>query len=65
MIPDTGRNVCLLYGTVEHIEQVAQRWTFLIDKEGILRYIDKDVQARVTSHGPDSLAKMRELGLIQ
>lgn len=65
LIPDTGRNLCLLYGTVENIEQASQRWTYLIDKDGALRYIDKDVQSRLTTHGPDSLAKMRELGMFK
>lgn len=57
--------MCLLYGTVQNIEQVSQRWTFLIDKDGILRHIDKEVQARVTTHGADCLAKMKELGMVK
>lgn len=65
LIPDTGRNVCLLYGTTQNIEQVSQRWTFLIDKEGILRHVDKEVQARVRTHGADMTAKLKELGMIQ
>ena len=65
LFPDTGRNLCLLYGTVENIQQVSRRWTFLIDKEGVLRFVDKDVQSRLTTHGPDCLAKTRELGMFK
>lgn len=65
LIPDTGRNVCLLYGTTQNIEQVSQRWTFFIDKDGILRHVDKEVQARVRTHGADCLAKMKELGMMK
>lgn len=35
--------------------------TVLIDKQGIVRWIDRDVQ--VSTHGADVLAKMRELGI--
>lgn len=65
LLPDTGRHLCLLYGAVENVQQSSQRWTFLIDKDGILRFVDKEVQARVTTHGPDALAKMRELGMTK
>jgi len=65
LLPDTGRNLCLLYGSVDTIQQASQRWTFLIDKDGILRSVDKDVQSRVRTHGADCLAKMRELGMTQ
>jgi len=33
----------------------------LIDKTGVVRWIDRDVN--VQTHGADVLAKMRELGL--
>jgi peroxiredoxin Q/BCP len=38
----------------------AQRWTFYIDKEGIIRAIDKSVKAG--NHGSDVAAKLAELG---
>jgi peroxiredoxin len=50
---------------VQSIEEKAARWSFLIDKDGILRYVDKEVQGRVRTHGADMLAKMKELGLVK
>jgi peroxiredoxin len=35
----------------------------LIDKDGIVRHIDKQVNVR--SHGADVIMKMRELGMVQ
>ena len=64
LIPDTGRNLALLYEAAFAPQQPApSRMTVLIDKDGILRYIDREVQT--PTHGPDTLAKMRELGMIQ
>ncbi len=37
------------------------RWTFYIDKEGIIRAIDKAVKTEQA--GPDVAAKIKELGL--
>jgi peroxiredoxin len=65
LLPDTGRNLSLLYGTVDNPQQSARRWSYLIDKDGILRFVDKEVQPRVRTHGSDILAKMRELGMAK
>lgn len=62
-IPDIGRNLCLLYGTARKPYSRSWRRTMLIDKDGILRFADKNVN--VFTHGPDMLTKMRELGLAQ
>jgi len=39
----------------------ASRWTYVIDKEGVIREIDKGVQ--VKSHGKDLAAKLEALGV--
>jgi thioredoxin-dependent peroxiredoxin len=39
----------------------ANRWTFYIDKEGVLKAIDKTVNA--PQAGPDIAAKLKDLGL--
>jgi peroxiredoxin Q/BCP len=39
----------------------ANRWTFIIDKDGVIREIDKEV--KVQSHGKDLGAKLAALGV--
>jgi peroxiredoxin Q/BCP len=39
----------------------ANRWTFIIDKEGVIREIDKAV--KVGDHGKDVAAKLDALGI--
>jgi peroxiredoxin Q/BCP len=39
----------------------AKRWTFYIDRAGIIRYIDKDVETG--THGEDIVRKLGELGI--
>jgi thioredoxin-dependent peroxiredoxin len=39
----------------------ANRWTFIIDKDGVIREIDKEV--KVQSHGKDLGAKLEALGV--
>jgi len=61
LIPDTDRKLSLLYGAVEQPTDVDRRMSVLIDKQGIVRWIDTDV--RVSTHGTDMLAKIHKLGL--
>jgi peroxiredoxin len=63
LIPDTGRNLSLLYGAAVNTEQLADRQSVLIDKNGIVRLVDR--QVNVSTHGHDILEKMRELGLAK
>ena len=60
-LPDTGRNLSLLYGAAKNTEQFADRMSVLIDKNGVVRWVDRNVQ--VGSHGEDVLKKMTELGV--
>jgi len=61
LIPDIDRKLSLLYGAVEQPTNVDQRISVLIDKQGVVRWIDTDVH--VLTHGADVLAKIKELGL--
>lgn len=61
LLPDVGRNLCLLYGATQNTDQLATRMSVLIDKQGIVRWIDTDVH--VSTHGADVLVKIKELGL--
>lgn len=63
LIPDTQRVLSKLYGAVQQNDERAARMTFLIDKAGIVRFVDTDVH--VQTHGADVLAKLRALGIIQ
>ena len=64
LVPDTGRNLALLYEAAYSPQQpLPSRMTVLIDRDGILRFIDRQVQT--LTHGPDTLAKMRELKMIR
>ena len=61
LIPDTDRKLSLLYGAVNEPTELDQRMSVLIDKQGIVRWIDTDVHVR--THGADMLAKIKELNL--
>jgi peroxiredoxin Q/BCP len=61
LIPDTERKLSLLYGAVQMPADLTSRMTVFIDKQGIVRFIDRDVN--VMTHGSDVLNKMKELGL--
>jgi thioredoxin-dependent peroxiredoxin len=63
LLPDTGRNLSLLYDAARKPHNSAWRRTMLIDKDGILRFVDR--QIHIYTHGPDMLAKMRELDMIK
>lgn len=63
LLPDVGRNLSILYGAARRSYSLDYRRTFLIDKNGVLRFVDKNIN--VFTHGADVLAKMRELGLAK
>jgi peroxiredoxin Q/BCP len=49
------------YGVLVPVVGVAKRWTFYIDKDGKVLFVDKDV--RVDSAGADVARKLAELGI--
>jgi peroxiredoxin len=63
LIPDTSRQLSMLYGAAQDVTDMAARQSVLIDKQGMVRLIDRDV--KVTTHGTDILRKMRELGMTK
>lgn len=63
LIPDTERKLCKLYNAAQTSTDLAARQSVLIDKDGIIRLIDTNVNVR--THGQDMLAKIRQLGLTK
>lgn len=61
LLPDSGHQLCLLYGAVYSPDQMSSRMSVLIDKDGIVRWIDKQIDPR--HYGDDVLAKMTALGM--
>lgn len=61
VVSDTKRKIALSYGAVQSTTDAPSRLSFLIDKQGLVRWIDTDVH--VGTHGADVLAKIKELGL--
>ena len=61
---DPDRKVIAAYGAANaRFGGLSNRWTFYIDKEGIIIYIDK--QVKVTSAGEDMVKRLGELGYPQ
>jgi peroxiredoxin Q/BCP len=63
ILSDPSKDVARAYGVVHEGREVPERWTFYIDKDGVIRAIDKDVQQRTEQAGEDVVAKLKELGL--
>jgi len=61
ILSDPGKKVAEAYGVVHGLRRLPERWTFYIDKQGVVREIDKSVS--VKSHGADICAKLKELEL--
>ncbi len=61
VVSDPKREIALAYSAVQDATQAPARLSFLLDSNGIVRWIDTDVQ--VKSHGAEVLAKIGELGL--
>lgn len=62
MLPDEGRNLCFLFDAVQTPTDLAKRQSVLIDKDGIVRFIDREVAPE--AHGDDLLGHMKELGMM-
>jgi len=61
ILSDPDKSVAKDYGVLNKERGVANRWTFYIDKEGIIKSIDKKVNTEKA--GTDVAAKLKELGL--
>lgn len=64
LISDTKRVITNLYGVSKNlmVTSLARRTTFLIDKEGIIREVWRDVQ--VSGHVDEIMEMIRELGMV-
>ena len=60
LLSDPGGEAARAFGVLSASGTHAQRWTFYIDREGVIRAIDKAV--RVESAGQDIARKLEELG---
>jgi len=61
ILSDPSTKVAEAYGVVDKGQSKPKRWTFFIDKEGIVKHIDKDVKP--STHGEDVIKKLEELGV--
>ena len=59
MLSDPGKEVAAAYGVLNPERGVASRWTFYIDKNGLVTAIDKAVKPPTSAE--DMLAKLSEL----
>ena len=60
LLSDPTGNTAKAYGVTSMMRPFPRRWTFYIDREGILRRIDRDVS--VGSAGQDIARQLGELG---
>ena len=61
ILSDPDKTVAKAYGVLNPARGFANRWTFYIDKEGVIKAIDKEI--KVDKAGTDVAAKVKELGL--
>lgn len=59
---DPDRKVGMAYGVVAAPTGYAKRWTFYIDKDGVIKGIDKMI--KTGKAGEDCVAKLKELGIV-
>jgi peroxiredoxin Q/BCP len=63
ILSDPDKSVAKDYGVLNEERGVANRWTFYIDKEGIIKAIDKKINTEKA--GTDVADKVKELGLAK
>ncbi len=61
ILSDPGKQVATAYGVVHPGRPVPERWTFYIDKDGIIREVDKKINT--ANSGSDVATKLKTLGL--
>jgi thioredoxin-dependent peroxiredoxin len=61
ILSDPDKSVAKAYGVVHEGRAMPERWTFYIDKEGIIRAVEKKVN--VSNAAADAAAKLKELGI--
>lgn len=63
ILSDPGKKVAEAYGVVHEGRAVPERWTFYIDKDGVILHIDQKVNAQ--EHGKHVAQKLGELGIAK
>ena len=61
ILSDPDKSVATAYGVVHEGRAVPERWTFYIDKDGVIRAIDKKINT--PSAAADVAAKLKDLGI--
>jgi peroxiredoxin Q/BCP len=61
ILSDPDKKVAEAYGVVHGDRKVAERWTFYIDKNGIIKAIEKKINTKQA--GVELASKIKELGL--
>jgi len=61
ILSDPDKSVAKAYGVVHEGRVVPERWTFYIDKDGVIRAIDKKVNTPTAA--ADVAAKLKDLGI--
>lgn len=62
ILADPTKATATAYGVVHEGRAVPERWTFYIDKNGVIREIDKKINTEQAA--PDTIAKLQALGLV-
>jgi peroxiredoxin Q/BCP len=60
-LSDPDKSVAKAYGVLNEQRGMANRWTFYIDKNGVIKEIDKKINT--ANAAPDVAAKVKSLGL--
>jgi thioredoxin-dependent peroxiredoxin len=63
ILSDPDKSIAKAYGVLNPTRGVSNRWTFYIDKDGVIKAIDKEI--KVDQAGQDMAAKVKELGLAE
>ena len=61
ILSDPDKSVAKAYGVVHEGRAVPERWTFYIDKDGVLRAVDKKINTPTAA--ADVAAKLKDLGI--
>jgi thioredoxin-dependent peroxiredoxin len=63
ILSDPEGKIARQYGVTDAVKKWASRWTFFIDKDGKVAYIDKEVKP--ATHADDVVKKLEELGVAK
>ena len=63
LLSDSGKKVADAFGVTALGGLYSRRWTFYIDRDGVIREIDKNVD--VETAGQDIAAKLKALGFAR